>query len=68
MINVFQPSLGKEELDRIEQVFKSNWLGKGKINDEFVNGFAAHINTDSTHLFTTNCCSEGLFLMLYNKT
>ena len=38
MINVFQPSLGKEELDRIEQVINSNWLGKGKINKEFVNG------------------------------
>ena len=65
MINVFQPSLGKEELDRIEQVFKSNWLGKGKVNDEFVNGFAAHIDTDPAHLFTSNCCSEGLFSSMY---
>ena len=29
MINIFQPSLGKEEIDEIEKVFKSNWLGKG---------------------------------------
>ena len=61
MINVFQPSLGKEELKRIEQVFESNWLGKGKLNDEFEAGFAAHLNTDREHIFTTNCCSEGLF-------
>ena len=30
MINVYQPSLGKEELDALEKVFESNWLGKGK--------------------------------------
>lgn len=35
MINVFQPSLGEEELERIKGVFESNWLGKGKINEEF---------------------------------
>lgn len=65
MINVYQPSLGKEELDRIEQVFKSNWLGKGKINDEFVSGFASHINSDPSHIFTSNCCSEGLFSSMH---
>ena len=32
MIDVFQPSLGAEELERIKGVFESNWLGKGKIN------------------------------------
>lgn len=61
MINVFQPSLGKEELDRIEKVFQSNWLGKGKVNDEFIDKFAEHIKTDNKHIFTSNCCSEGLF-------
>ena len=35
MINVFQPTLGKEELDRLEKVFASNWIGKGKLVDEF---------------------------------
>ncbi len=61
MINVFQPSLGKEELDRIEKVFQSNWLGKGKVNDEFIDKFAEHIKTETEHIFTSNCCSEGLF-------
>ncbi len=65
MINVFQPSLGKEELDRIEQVFASNWLGKGKLNDEFETGFAAHLKTTREHVFTTNCCSEGLFSSMH---
>ena len=30
MINVYQPTLGKEELDALKDVFESNWLGKGK--------------------------------------
>lgn len=65
MINVFQPSLGQEELDRIKQVFESNWLGKGKLNDEFETGFAAHLKTGREHIFTTNCCSEGLFTSMH---
>ena len=39
MINMYQPSLGKEELNAIEQVFKSNWLGKGSKTDEFIKLF-----------------------------
>lgn len=65
MINVFQPSLGKEELERIKEVFASNWLGKGKINDEFEEGFAAHLYVGREYVFTTNCCSEGLFAAMH---
>lgn len=35
MINVYQPTLGKEELNALEKVFESNWLGKGKRVAEF---------------------------------
>ena len=65
MINVFQPSLGQEELNRIEAVFKSNWIGKGKVNDEFEENFAKHLNVGRNHIFTTNCCSEGLFSSMH---
>ncbi len=65
MINVFQPCLGKEELDRIEKVFASNWLGKGAINTEFEHGFADHLHVGTEHVFTTNCCSEGLFSSMH---
>lgn len=65
MINVFQPSLGAEELARIKGVFESNWLGKGKLNDEFETSFAAYRNVDRKHMFTTNCCSEGLFASMH---
>lgn len=61
MINVCQPSLGEEELNRIKGVFSSNWLGKGKLTEEFELLFAKHINTGSGHVLSANCCSEGLF-------
>lgn len=65
MINVYQPSLGKEELTAIEKVFESNWLGKGKLVSEFEQKFAAHVGSTKDHLITTNCCSEGLFSSMH---
>ena len=35
MINVFQPTLGEVELQKIKEVFDSNWIGKGKLVTEF---------------------------------
>ena len=61
MINVFQPSLGEEELKSIEEVFKSNWIGKGKKVALFEELFADHIGSTKDRVITTNCCSEGLF-------
>ena len=31
MTNIYQPSLGQEELWRITEVFDSNWIGKGQL-------------------------------------
>ena len=42
MINVFQPTLGGEELARIKEVFDSNWIGKGKLVNEFEKKWAEH--------------------------
>ena len=65
MINVFQPSVGAEELARIEKVFASNWLGKGKLVDEFETKYAEHLNVERNQVLTTNCCSEGLFSSMH---
>ena len=65
MINVFQPSVGKEELARIEKVFESNWIGKGKLVDEFETNYAAHLGVDRANVLSTNCCSEGLFSSMH---
>ncbi len=65
MINVYQPSLGKEELSAIEKVFASNWLGKGKLVSQFEQIFASHVGSTTDHLISTNCCSEGLFSSMH---
>ena len=62
MINIFQPSLGKEELDRIGRVFQSNWIGKGREVAEFEKAFAELHSIAPENLTTTTCCTEGLFL------
>jgi len=72
MINIYQPSLGKEELKAIEEVFKSNWLGKGPKTEEFIKQFASRLTTSNmdgvgfttaqpTNLLTISSCTEGLF-------
>lgn len=65
MINVYQPTLGKEELEALEKVFESNWLGKGKRVAEFEEKYAEHIKSSKDLVLTTNCCSEGLFSSMH---
>ena len=65
MINVMQPALGREELDRIAQVFESNWIGRGNLTLEFEETFAEHIGSTKDHLVTAHCCSEGLFSSMH---
>ena len=65
MINVYQPTLGKEELDALKDVFESNWLGKGKRVAEFEEKYASHLGVSKDLVLTTNCCSEGLFSSMH---
>ncbi|MEX2033179.1 MAG: DegT/DnrJ/EryC1/StrS family aminotransferase [Candidatus Colwellbacteria bacterium] len=62
MINIFQPSLGEEELKAVREVFASNWIGKGDKVLEFERRFAESQRIDPKHFLTTTCCTEGLFL------
>lgn len=64
MINVFQPCLGEEEVSALRNVIESNWLGKGKLTEEFESKFANHLSVDAKNIKTTNCCSEGLFISM----
>jgi len=61
MINVFQPSLGHEELAAIQRVFESNWLGRGKRVTEFERQFARFRGVSPDSMIATTCASEGLF-------
>lgn len=62
MINLFQPSLGAEELNEIQKVFSSNWLGKGDYVKKFEKDFASSLQNDSSNFFTTTSCTEAIFL------
>jgi dTDP-4-amino-4,6-dideoxygalactose transaminase len=62
MINLFQPSLGEEELEEIAKVFKSNWLGKGNYVKDFETGFAKSLKTNNKHFLSTSSCTEAIFL------
>lgn len=65
MINVYQPSLGKEELSALKTVFESNWIGKGKKVTEFEEKYAEHLGTSKDLVLSTNCCTEGLFSSMH---
>lgn len=64
MINVFQPSLGEEELSMLRQVFESNWLGRGKLCLDFEAAFAKFIGVDPLRCLSISSCTEGLFLAM----
>ncbi|MEV6236930.1 DegT/DnrJ/EryC1/StrS family aminotransferase [Lentzea sp. NPDC051838] len=64
MINVSQPSLGFEELAAVQEVFASNWIGKGARVDAFEAAFAEHIGVGSENVATLNSCTEALFLSM----
>ncbi|MCT4356208.1 DegT/DnrJ/EryC1/StrS family aminotransferase [Streptomyces sp. Je 1-79] len=62
MINVFQPSLGEEELEALREVFASNWLGYGPRAKAFEAEFAEHIGARPEQLLHINSATAGLFL------
>ena len=64
MINIFQPSLGKEELSAVKKVFESNWIGKGPKTEEFEKQLAEKIGCSTDNVTTTTCCTEGIFQIL----
>jgi aminotransferase len=64
MINIFQPSLGEDELAAVGEVFKSNWIGKGKKVNQFEADYARALGVDQALLRTTTCCTEGMFKII----
>lgn len=65
MINVMQPTLGKEELKALEKTFASNWIGHGKMTTKFEEVYAKHLGSTPDRVLSTNCCSEGLFSSMH---
>ena len=61
MIQIFQPSLGNDELEAVREVFESNWLGRGRRVAEFERRFASFRGAAAESMIATTCASEGLF-------
>lgn len=61
MINVFEPSLGKEELLAIADSFNQHWVGRGAKTLQFEREWAKHIGADLDQVISVNCATEGLF-------
>lgn len=64
MINVFQPTLGEEELAAVRAVFESGWIGRGDRTRVFEQAFAAHLGVEPDQVTAVNSCTEGLFLAM----
>ncbi|MGV9693210.1 DegT/DnrJ/EryC1/StrS family aminotransferase [Streptomyces sp. NPDC003444] len=64
MINLFQPSVGQEELAAVAEVFDSRWLGHGPRTKAFEAGFAEHLGVTPEQVIFINSGTAGLFLAL----
>lgn len=62
MIHLFQPQVGKEELDAVVEVFEDRWLGHGPRTEAFERAFAEHLGVGAEHVVFLNSGTAGLFL------
>jgi aminotransferase len=62
VINIFQPSLGEEELREIKKVFDSSWLGNGEKVKEFEKLFSSHLKVNKEHMVAISSCTDAIFL------
>ncbi len=62
MIHLFQPQVGKEELDAVAEVFADRWLGHGPRTEAFERSFAEHLGVGAEHVVFINSGTAGLFL------
>lgn len=62
MIPLCRPSIGPEELKKIQEVLDSGWLTHGPYNEEFEELFSKYIEVN--HAQTINSCASALFIVL----
>ncbi len=61
-IRLLKPSIGKEELDNIKQVFERGWLGNGPNVSEFENNWSHYIGSKMS--IGVNSATAALHLAL----
>lgn len=60
-IQLFQPSLGREEIESVYSVMHSNWLGRGPVSAQFESAWAQHIGVAPAQCLAITSATEGLF-------
>jgi aminotransferase len=61
MINIFQPSVGKDSLLAIKDVFDSNWLGRGELVRTFEKNVSEFFNVSGKNVHTIACATDAIF-------
>jgi aminotransferase len=64
MIQMFQPSVGAEELHAIGEVLDCNWLGYGPRTQAFEKDFANHLGVQPESLLFVNSATSALGLAM----
>lgn len=62
MIPLSKPAIGKEEMQLVQKVFSSNWLGQGEFVEQFENRIKNYLNVQN--VIAVNNCTSGLHLSL----
>ena len=61
MINIFQPNVGSEALKNLEEVFETNWLGRGEFVRQFEQELSSYLRVPTTKFHTIASCSDAIF-------
>jgi len=64
MINVFQPTVGKDELAAIQYAFSTNWLGRGPMCELLESALAAHFGVPEGEVLLFNSCTSAMYVMM----
>ena len=61
MINIFQPSIKKDSIKLLQDVFDSNWLGRGDLVQDFEKKVTAFLGIPHENFHTISSCSDAIF-------
>ncbi|MFC3150309.1 DegT/DnrJ/EryC1/StrS family aminotransferase [Litoribrevibacter euphylliae] len=65
MINVFEPSVGIEDSNRVSDVLESKWIGAGPHVKAFREELSVEFGVEKDRVLLTNSCSAGLMVLPY---
>ena len=63
MINVFEPQITESDIDTVNEILRSKWIGRGKVTGQLATDFSRVIKTSQTNITVTNSCTEAAFIL-----